>query len=170
MKIDNNTTITNPTITLQWGWSVPNIEVSATYTNERNQYGRQIGKFTYSNGWVWQPLEDNTEDVNEYFKDLAIEDLNIEDLAYYTPPTLYTYRVAIPSYWEMLFPNDRFIVGGFDIPLERTKDNVLCVDVAYLEWKAFRTELRNPENSVLARHMGAVMVYLDKRHENKDYV
>jgi endo-1,4-beta-D-glucanase Y len=88
----------------------------------------------------------------------------------YTPPTLSTYRVAIPSYWEMLFPNDRFIVGGFDIPLERTKDNVLCVDVAYLEWKAFRAELRNPENSVLARHMGAVMVYLDKRHENKDYV
>jgi hypothetical protein len=87
-----------------------------------------------------------------------------------TPPTLSTYRVAIPEYWEMLFPNDRFIVGGFDIPLERTTDNVLCVDVAYLEWKAFRTELQNPENSVLARHMGAVMVYLDKRHENKDYV
>jgi hypothetical protein len=170
MRIDNNTIIINPTITLQWGWSVPNIEVSATYTNERNQYGRQIGKFTYSNGWVWQPIEDNTEDVNEYFKDLTIEDLNIEDLAYYTPPTPSTLRVAIPEYWEMLFPNDRFVVGGFDIALERTDKNVLCVDVAYLGWRAFRDELRNPEHQSLATHMGAVMRYLEAEHINKNYV
>ena len=109
----------------------------------------------------------------EIFKTEPYEVAELDPKAFeidYTPPTLSTYRVAIPEYWEMLFPNDRFIVGGFDIPLERTTDNVLCVDVAYLEWKAFRDELRNPENSVLARHMGAVMVYLDKRHENKDYV
>jgi hypothetical protein len=170
MRIDNNTTIINPTITLQWGWSVPNIEVSATYTNERNQYGRQIGKFTYSNGWLWQPLEDNTEDVNEYFKDLRIEDLNIEDLAYYTPPTLSTYRVAIPEYWEMLFPNDRFIVGGFDIPLGRTTDNVLCVDVAYLGWQAFQNELDKPENAALKRHMEVVWDYIKLQIENNNFV
>jgi hypothetical protein len=103
------------------------------------------------------------EDLPEYYEE-------IRDPSLPPYPTLSTYRVAIPEYWEMLFPNDRFIVGGFDIPLERTTDNVLCVDVAYLEWQAFRTELLNPENSVLARHMGAVMIYLDKRHENKDYV
>ena len=170
MQIDTYTNITNPTITLQWGWSVPNIEVSATYTNERNQFGRQIGKFIYSNGWEWKPNEDNTEDVNEYFKNLIIEDLNIEDLEYYTPPTLSTYRVAIPEAWEMLFPNDRFVVGGFDIHLERTNDNVLCVDIAYLGWQAFREELLKPEHAALATHMGAVMRYLENEYKNSSFV
>ena len=170
MRIDNNTNITNPTITLQWGWNVPNIQVSATYTNERNQFGRQIGKFIYLNGWVWQPNEDNTEDVIEYFKDLTIEDLNIGDLDYYTPPTLSTYRVAIPEAWEMLFPNDRFIVGGFDIPLERTTENVLCVDVAYLGWQAFQNELDKPENAALKRHMEVVWDYIKEQISNNNFV
>jgi hypothetical protein len=127
--------------------------------------GAHTGKFATS--------ENALNEFPEIFKTEPYEVAELDAKAFeidYTPPTLSTYRVAIPEYWEMLFPNDRFIVGGFDIPLERTKDNVLCVDIAYLGWQAFRTELRNPENSVLARHMGAVMVYLDKRHENKDYV
>jgi hypothetical protein len=127
--------------------------------------GTHKGKFATS--------ENALNEFPEIFKNEPYEVAELDAKAFeidYTPPTLSTYRVAIPEYWEMLFPNDRFIVGGFDIPLERTTDNVLCVDVAYLEWQAFRTELLNPENSVLARHMGAVMVYLDKRHENKDYV
>jgi hypothetical protein len=170
MRIDNNTTITNPTITIQWGWNVPNIEVSATYTNERNQYGRQIGKFTYSNGWVWHPNEGNTEDVNNHFATLTIEDLNIDNLAYYTPPTPSTLRVAIPQYWEMLFPNDRFVVGGFDIALERTDNNVLCVDVAYLDWRAFQDELDKPENAALKRHMEVVWDYLKNEIEQHNFV
>jgi hypothetical protein len=138
------------------------------YFRENNiDVARQLGYFDFKNNW--QKVSTNP-DLESVFNDVTLESLNIEDLDFYTPPTLSTYRVAIPAYWEMLFPNDRFIVGGFDIPLERTTDNVLCVDVAYLEWKAFREELLNPENSVLARHMGAVMVHLDKRHENKDYV
>lgn len=88
----------------------------------------------------------------------------------YTPPTLSTYRVAIPEAWEMLFPNDRFIVSGFDIPLERTTDNVLCVDVAYLEWKTFRDELLKPEHAALSTHMGAVMKYLEQEYKNNNFV
>jgi hypothetical protein len=88
----------------------------------------------------------------------------------YTPPTPSTLRVAIPQAWEMLFPNDRFIVGGFDIALERTESNVLCVDVAYLGWKAFRDELLKPEHQALATHMGAVMRYLENEYLNKNYV
>lgn len=88
----------------------------------------------------------------------------------YTPPTLSTYRVTIPTYWEMLFPNDRFVVGGFDIPLERTTDNVLCVDIAYLGWQAFRDELLKPEHAALATHMGAVMRYLENEYKNNKFV
>ena len=87
-----------------------------------------------------------------------------------TPPTPSTLRVAIPSYWEMLFPNDRFIVGGFDIALERTETNVLCVDIAYLEWEAFRNELDKPENAALKRHMEVVWDYLENEIEQHNFV
>lgn len=103
------------------------------------------------------------EDLPEYYEEIRDPELP-------TFPTLSTYRVAIPEYWEMLFPNDRFIVGGFDIPLERTTDNVLCVDVAYLEWKAFREELLKPEHSALANHMGAVMKYLENEFKDNNFV
>ena len=88
----------------------------------------------------------------------------------YTPPTLSTLRVAIPQAWEMLFPNDRFIVGGFDIALERTEANVLCVDIAYLEWKAFQNELDKPENAALKRHMEVVWDYLKNEIEQHNFV
>ena len=88
----------------------------------------------------------------------------------YTPPTPSTLRVAIPRSWEMLFPNDRFIVGGFDIELERTTGNELCVDIAYLEWKAFQDELDKPENAALKRHMEVVWDYLKQEIEQHNFV
>jgi hypothetical protein len=88
----------------------------------------------------------------------------------YTPPTPSTLRVAIPSYWEMLFPNDRFVVGGFDIALERTDKNVLCVDVAYVDWRAFQDELDKPENAALKRHMEVVWDYLKNEIEQHNFV
>jgi hypothetical protein len=88
----------------------------------------------------------------------------------YTPPIPSTLRVAIPEYWEMLFPNDRFVVGGFDIALERTDKNVLCVDVAYLDWRAFQDELDKPENAALKRHMEVVWDYLKNEIEQHNFV
>jgi hypothetical protein len=169
MRIDNTTQIENPTITLSWSWQNPRIIVSAKYENERNSYGRQIGQFTYINGWQWQPNEGNTSDVNEYFKDLAIEDLNIENLTYYQPPTPTGLRIAIPADWEIFFPEDRFVVGPFDIELERI-EGVLAVDIAYLGWAAFREELLKPEHASLARHMGTVMRYLEIQKIKENYI
>ena len=103
------------------------------------------------------------EDLPEYYEE-------IRDPSFPPYPTLSTYRVAIPTYWEMLFPNDRFIVGGFDIPLERTTENVLCVDVAYLGWQAFQNELDKPENAALKRHMEVVWDYIKNEIANNNYV
>jgi hypothetical protein len=127
--------------------------------------GQYIGKFATS--------ENALNEFPEIFKTEPYEVVELDPTAFevdYTPPALSTYRVAIPSYWEMLFPNDRFIVGGFDIPLERTKDNVLCVDVAYLEWKAFQNELDKPENAALKRHMEVVWDYIKLQIENNNFV
>jgi hypothetical protein len=103
------------------------------------------------------------EDLPEYYEEIRDPELP-------AMPNLTGKKITIPEAWEVLFPNDRFIVGGFDIPLERTTENVLCVDVAYLGWQAFRAELLKPEHAALANHMGAVMRYLEEQHNKQNYV
>jgi hypothetical protein len=169
MRIDNTTTIQNPTITLSWSWQVPSIFVSAKYENERNSYGRTIGQFIYNNGWQWQLNDDSTSDVNGYFAKLTIEDLAIEDLAYYTPPTLSTLRVAIPKEWEILFPDDKFIINGFEVQLEMVGE-VLAVDVAYLDWQAFKDELDRPENAAVKRHMMPIWDYVAQQAQQNNFI
>jgi hypothetical protein len=165
MRIDNNTTITNPTITLCWSWQNPNIIVSAKYENERNSYGRSIGQFVHNNGWQWQPNEGNTSDVNEYFKDLAIEDLNIENLAYYQPPTLYGLGVVIPDTFIWVFPENKFILEGFEIPLINN-----AVDIAYFQWQAFRDCLDNGNYEALKRSLMPLWDYVELQITNNNLI
>jgi hypothetical protein len=171
MKIDNTTQIENPTITLSWTWQNPSIIVSAKYENERNSYGRQIGQFSYDNEWQWQPNEGNTSDVNEYFKDLAIGDLNIENLTYYQPPTLYGLGVVIPEQYLWAFPNDKFILHGtgFEIPIVDTEHGK-AVDVAYLQWKAFLDEIWKPEHKTIFEVLEKVWLYLEKEADAENFI
>jgi hypothetical protein len=127
--------------------------------------GEHVGKFATS--------ENALNEFPEIFANEPYEIADLDPSAFeidYTPPTLTGKRIAIPTYWEMLFPNDRFIVGGFDIPLERTNDNVLCVDVAYLEWEAFREELDKPENAAVKRHMEVVWDYISIEAQNGNFI
>jgi hypothetical protein len=127
--------------------------------------GEHAGKYATS--------ENALKEFPEIFENEPYEVSELDAKAFeidYTPPTPSTLRVAIPSYWEMLFPNDRFIVGGFDIALERTDKNVLCVDVAYLGWRAFQDELDKPENAALKRHMEVVWDYLKNEIEQHNFV
>ena len=165
MIIDNTTQIQNPTITLSWSWQVPNILVSAKYENERNSYGRQIGQFLYDNGWIWQPSEGNTSDVNEYFKDLAIEDLKIQNLAYYQPPILYGLGVVIPDTFIWVFPDNKFVLEGFEIPLTNG-----AVDIAYFQWQAFRDCLDNGNHDYLKRALMPLWDYVAEQVENQNFV
>jgi hypothetical protein len=165
MRIDNTIQIENPTITLSWSWQVPNILVSAKYENERNSYGRSIGQFAYDNGWQWQPNEGNTSDVNEYFKDIAIEDLNIENLDYYTPPTLYGLGVVIPDTFIWVFPDNKFILEGFEIPLANG-----AVDIAYFQWQAFRDCLDNGNHDYLKRALMGLWDYVAEQVEKQNFV
>jgi hypothetical protein len=165
MRIDNTTQIENPTIILSWSWQVPTILISAKYENERNSFGRQIGQFSYDNGWIWQPNEGNTTDVNEYFKDLAIEDLNIDNLSYYHPPTLYGLGVVIPDTFIWVFPDNKFILEGFDIPLTNG-----AVDIAYFQWQAFRDCLDNGNHDYLKRALMPLWDYVAEQVENQNFV
>jgi hypothetical protein len=165
MRIDNTTQIENPTITLSWSWQVPNILVSAKYENERNSFGRQIGLFTYINGWQWQPNEDNTDDVNQHFAGFTIEALNIENLEYYQPPTLYGLGVVIPDQFIWVFPQNKFILEGFEIPLTNG-----AVDIAYFQWQAFRDCLDNGNHEYLKRALMPLWDYVGEQVELQNFI
>lgn len=126
--------------------------------------GPHIGKFAASENAITEFLE-LFQSIPYEVVDLPLSAFEID----YTPPTPIGYKILIPTYWGMLFPDDKFIIGSYEAKLER-KNNALVVDVAYLQWTPFRQELLKPENATLARQMGAVMRYLENEAINKNWV
>ena len=126
--------------------------------------GQHIGKFATS--------ENALLEFPEIFENLTYDIVDLDASAFqvdYTPPTPIGYKILIPEYWEALFPNDKFIIGGYEAQLER-KNGALVVDIAYLQWTSFREELLKPHNATLARQMGAVMRYLEHQATNQLFV
>lgn len=126
--------------------------------------GQHIGK--------WATNEINLNYFPDIFEKLEYQIVDLDASAFqvdYTPPTPIGLKILIPEYWEALFPDDKFIIGGYEAQLER-KNEALVVDVAYLQWKSFRAELLKPENATLARQMGAVMRYLEQQANAQNWV
>ena len=169
MIIDNNTTILNPTITLNWIFYKPNILVSANFVNDKNSYNRFIGIFSYESEWVFTPNHENTNDVNEYFSNLKVEDLNIENLSYYEPPTLYPYAIEIPEIYLWVFPDNKFVLNKFEIPLD-TINGVKCVNLAYFNWLAFRDELDSGNHEYLKRSLMPLWDYVELQVINQNFI
>jgi hypothetical protein len=169
MIIDNNTTILNPTISLNWGFDKPNILVSANFVNDKNSYSRFIGTFSYNSEWVFTLNPENSNDVNEYFSDLSISDLNIENLSYYEPPTLYPYAIEIPEIYLWVFPDNKFVLNKFEIPLD-TINQVKCVNLAYFNWLAFRDELDSGNHEYLKRSLMPLWDYVELQVINQNFI
>jgi hypothetical protein len=169
MIIDNNTTIFNPTITIKWSFDKPKIIVTANFVNDRNSYSRVIGAFSYESKWVFTLNPENTNDVNEYFSDLKIQDLNIENLSYYEPPTLYPYAIEIPEIYLWVFPDNKFVLNKFEIPLD-TINGVKCVNLAYFNWQAFRDELDSGNHEYLKRSLMPLWDYVELQVINQNFI
>jgi hypothetical protein len=169
MRIDNNTNILNPTIIVNWSFDKANILVSANFVNDKNSYSRFIGTFTYESEWVFIPNPENTNDVNEYFKDIKIQDLNIENLSYYEPPRLYPYGVEIPEIYLWVFPENKFVLNKFEIPLDTIKA-VKCVNLAYFNWQAFRDELDSGNHEYLKRALMPLWDYVELQVKNNNLI
>ena len=128
--------------------------------------------FTQTNKGIWVI---NTNCGEEIFTEIdwssfEMVKLTMEDFQPdYTPPQLTGLKLLIPDYWEMLFPDDKFIIGGYVADLERHNGS-LVVDVAFLQWASFRAELLKPENATLARQMGAIMKYLENEALNSNFI
>jgi hypothetical protein len=153
MRIDYNIELNNPKIVL-----------NATFIHETKQvlYGaifnnlhhRLLG---YTLNGVKYTFDVSTDDIKDYFRNLDLSNINTKGLI--TPPTLSPYAVVIPEIYQWAFPENKFVLSGFEIPLD-TINGVKCVNLAYFNWQAFRDELDSGNYVALKRSLMELWDYV----------
>ena len=122
--------------------------------------GEHKGKFATS--------ENALKEFPEMFKELDYEIAELEPKDFeidYTPPTLYGLGVVIPEQFIWVFPDNKFILEGFEIPLQYG-----AVDIAYFQWQAFRDCLDNGNHDYLKRALMPLWDYVAEQVENQNFV
>jgi hypothetical protein len=122
--------------------------------------GEHIGKFATS--------ENALKEFPEIFKELDYELAELEAKHFEidtTPPTLYGLGVVIPDTFIWVFPDNKFILEGFEIPLKNG-----AVDIAYFQWQAFRDCLDNGNHDYLKRALMPLWDYVAEQVENQNFV
>jgi hypothetical protein len=82
-----------------------------------------------------------------------------------TPPTLYGLGVVIPETFIWVFPENKFILEGFEIPLTNG-----AVDIAYFQWQAFRDCLDNGNHDYLKRALMGLWDYVAEQVEKQNLI
>jgi hypothetical protein len=82
-----------------------------------------------------------------------------------TPPTLYGVGVVIPEQFIWVFPQNKFVLEGFEIPLTNG-----AVDIAYFQWKAFRDCLDNGNHEYLKRALRDLWDYVKEQVELQNFI
>lgn len=137
------------------------------YFRENNiDVARQLGYFDFRNNWA---KVSTNQDLESVFNDVNLESLNIDDLDYFTPPTLTPYAVVIPEIYQWAFPQDKFILGGFEIPLD-THNSEKLVNIAYFMWSEFRAELDSGKYNDLKRALMPLWDYVELQVNNQNLV
>ena len=119
--------------------------------------GQHIGKCATN--------EINLNYFPEIFQKLTYEIVDLDASAFqvdYTPPTLTPYAVIIPEVYQWAFPDNKFILGGFEIPLD-THNSDKVVNIAYFMWSEFRAELDSGKYEDLKRALMGLWDYV-KEH------
>jgi hypothetical protein len=122
--------------------------------------GEHKGKFATS--------ENALKEFPDIFKQLDYElaELDSKDFEIdLTPPTLYGLGVVIPDTFIWVFPDNKFILEGFEIPLTNG-----AVDIAYFQWQAFRDCLDNGNHDYLKRALMGLWDYVAEQVENQNFV
>ena len=126
--------------------------------------GQHIGKFSTS--------ENALLEFPEIFENLDYEIVDLDASAFqvdYTPPTLTPYAVVIPEIYQWAFPQDKFILGGFEIPLD-THNSDKVVNIAYFMWAEFRAELDSGNYVSLKRSLMPLWDYVELQVTNNNLV
>jgi hypothetical protein len=120
-------------------------------------------KTTPTNKGYWLQI------VNGYNNYFTKEEINSsveytpKDLT--TPPPLYGLGVVIPEQFIWVFPQNKFILEGFEIPLTNG-----AVDIAYFEWQAFRNCLDNGNHEYLKRALRDLWDYVKEQVELQNFI
>jgi hypothetical protein len=101
------------------------------------------------------------EGFEDVFNEVVLESLGIDDLDYFTPPEKSPFSVIIPEKYQWAFPEDKFVLGGFVVPLETIGENKV-VNTAYFLWQNFRNELDNGNHEDLKRSLMKLWDYYEE--------
>ena len=126
--------------------------------------GEYLGKFATS--------ENALNEFPEIFENLDYEIVNLEPKVFevdYTPPPLSPYAVFIPEIYQWAFPENKFVLSGFEIPLD-THNNDKVVNLAYFMWSEFRTELDSGNYEALKRALMPLWDYVELQVINNNLV
>jgi hypothetical protein len=127
---------------------------------------RQLGYFDFKNNW--QKVSTNTQ-LESVFNDVTLDSLNIEDLNHFTPPPLSPYAVVIPEIYQWAFPENKFVLSGFEIPLD-IHNNDKVVNLAYFMWAEFRGELDSGNYVALKRSLMPLWDYVELQVINQNLI
>jgi hypothetical protein len=126
--------------------------------------GQYIGKFATS--------ENALNEFSEIFEPLTYEIVDLDASAFqvdYTPPPLSPYAVEIPEIYQWAFPDNKFVLSGFEIPLD-THNQDKVVNLAYFMWEEFRAELDSGNYVALKRALMPLWDYVELQVINNNLV
>jgi hypothetical protein len=98
------------------------------------------------------------QDKPEYYEEVPDPELP-------QAPTPSNLGVVIPDKFLWVFPEDKFVLQGFEIPLQNG-----AVDVAYFQWQAFRDCLDNGNHEFLKRALMPLWDYVQDQVENENFI
>jgi hypothetical protein len=87
----------------------------------------------------------------------------------YKAPPLSPYAVVIPEIYQWAFPEDKFVLSGFEIPLH-THNNDKVVNIAYFMWEQFRAELDSGNYVALKRSLMPLWDYVELQVINQNLI
>jgi hypothetical protein len=102
------------------------------------------------------------DDLAEYYEEVRSPD------APELPP-LSPYAVIIPEIYQWAFPENKFVLSGFEIPLD-THNNDKVVNLAYFMWEEFRAELDSGNYEALKRALMPLWDYVELQVINNNLV
>jgi len=120
-------------------------------------------KTTPTNKGYWLQIVNG---YNNYFtKDEINSSVEYTPKDLTTPPPPTYMGIEIPDKFLWVFPDNKFVLEGFEIPLQYG-----AVDLAYFQWQAFRDCLDNGNHEFLKRALMSLWDYVGEQVEKQNFI
>jgi hypothetical protein len=122
--------------------------------------GEHAGKFATSENAL-KEFPDIFANLDYEVAELSPRDFEIDT----TPPPPTYMGIEIPDKFLWVFPDNKFVLEGFEIPLQYG-----AVDLAYFQWQAFRDCLDNGNHEFLKRALMSLWDYVAEQVEKQNFI